>query len=138
MQLREIMTKNVITIRGDETIGEAANRMRYANVGCLVVTNEGAVLGIITDRDLVVNCLSQLDDLAERQVGAHMTSPAITADADTDILDAAHQMTENGIRRLPVVEADQLVGLVSFSDIARAMDRPMHDVLAGVGAVRAR
>ena len=138
MQLREIMAEVVLTITRDETIAEAAYRMREANVGCLVVTNEGSVQGIITDRDLVVNCLSQLDDYAECEVSAHMTSPVITADADTDILDAAHQMTEHHIRRLPVVEGDQLVGLVSFSDIARAMDRPMHEVLAGVGTVRAR
>lgn len=138
MQLREIMTEIVLTITRDDTIAEAAHRMREADVGCLVVTNEGSVQGIITDRDLVVNCLSQLDNYAECEVSAHMTSPAITADADTDILDAAHQMTEHRIRRLPVVEADQLVGLVSFSDIARAMDRPMHEVLAGLGAVRAR
>lgn len=137
MQLREIMTGDVITITRDQTIAEAAKRMRESNVGCLVVTNEGSVQGIITDRDLVVNCLYQLDDYAECEVSAHLTSPALTAEADTDILDAAHLMNENRIKRLPVVESDQLVGIVSFSDIAQAMDQPMHDVLAGFGAARA-
>ena len=53
-----------------------------------------------------------------------------------DILDVAHLMTEQKVKRIPVVEGNQLIGLVSFSDVAQAMDRPMHDLMMGMGAAR--
>lgn len=138
MQLKDIMVKDVITITEEETIANAAKNMREANVGCLVVANHGSAQGIITDRDLAVRCVCEEHDTRRCQVANHMSSPAITADPSLDILDAAHMMTENQVNRLPVVEGDQIIGLVSFSDIAYAMDRAMHDLMAGMGAARAR
>ncbi len=136
MQVRDIMRREVVTISGDETIAVAARRMRDANVGCLVVTNAGSVIGIITDRDLTVRCLSNGDIAQECWVRQHMSSPVVTATPDMDILDAAHLMTERQVKRLPVMEERELVGLVSFSDVALALDRPMHDLLLGFGGAR--
>jgi CBS domain-containing protein len=136
MQLKGIMAKNVLTITGEETIAGAARRMQEGNVGCLVITNAGSVQGIITDRDLAVRCISQGHNPQQCHVSNHMSSPVITTQPDMDILDAAHLMTEQKVKRLPVVEGDQLIGLVSFSDVAQAMDRPMHDLMVGMGAAR--
>jgi CBS domain-containing protein len=136
MQLKGIMAKNVLTITSEETIAGAARRMQEANVGCLVITNSGKVQGIITDRDLAVRCISQGHNPQQCHVSNHMSSPVITTEPDMDILDAAHLMTEQKVKRLPVVEGDQLIGLVSFSDVAQAMDRPMHDLMVGMGAAR--
>lgn len=136
MQLKHIMARNVITVAQEETIVNAASRMRVANIGCLVVTNAGAVKGIITDRDLAVKCVSARHNPQQCLVGEHMSNPVIVADPGMDALDAAHLMTERRVKRLPVVEGDQLVGLVSLSDIALAMEQPMHDVLSGMGAAR--
>jgi CBS domain-containing protein len=136
MQLKGIMAKNVLTITSEETIAGAARRMQEANVGCLVITNAGNVQGIITDRDLAVRCISQGHNPQQCHVSSHMSSPVITTEPNMDILDAAHLMTEQKVKRLPVVEGDQLIGLVSFSDVAQAMDRPMHDLMVGMGAAR--
>jgi CBS domain-containing protein len=136
MQLKGIMAKNVLTITSEETIAGAARRMQEANVGCLVITNAGNVQGIITDRDLAVRCISQGHNPQQCHVSNHMSSPVITTEPDMDVLDAAHLMTEQKVKRLPVVEGDQLIGLVSFSDVAQAMDRPMHDLMVGMGAAR--
>lgn len=136
MQLKDIMAKKVVTVTGEESVADAARKMREANIGCLVVTNTRSVKGIITDRDLAVGCLSDGHDARRCEVSHHMSSPVITAGPNMDILEAAHLMTEKKIKRLPVVEREQLVGLVSFSDIAQAMDRPMHDLMVGMGAAR--
>jgi CBS domain-containing protein len=136
MQLKDIMARKVATIDGDDSIFSAARLMRTSNVGCLVVTNAGNVKGIITDRDLATACLSEGHDSRLCQVAGHMSNPVITGSPSMDILDAAHLMTEKRVKRLPVVEGTKLVGLVSMSDIAQAMDRTMHDLLFGMGAAR--
>lgn len=136
MQLKDIMAKQVITIAAEETAVNAARQMEESNIGCVVVANAGKVLGIITDRDLTVRCLSKGHNAQQCQVANHMSSPVTTARPEMDILDAAHLMTAEKVKRLPVVADDRLVGLVSFSDVAQAMDRPMHDLMVGMGAGR--
>lgn len=136
MQLQDIMSRNLITCAREETIAVAARKMREANIGCLVVTNSGTVLGIITDRDLAVNCIPGGHQAQQCQVANHMSNPVITASPSMDIIDAAKLMNEKMVKRLPVVESGQLVGLVSFSDISQALAQPMHDLMMGMGAAR--
>lgn len=137
MQLKDIMAKDVKTIGSNETITAASCMMKEADVGCLVVTNSGSVAGIITDRDLVVGCLSEGHDSQKCQVSQHMTEPTIIAEPSMDIFEGAHLMSEQRIKRLPIVDDNQLVGLTSFSDIGQAMDKTMHELLLGMGAARA-
>jgi CBS domain-containing protein len=95
--------------------------MRDSNVGCLVVEAGGTVIGVITDRDLATRCSAQGHDPCQCQVQHHMTSPAITVEPTVDVLDAARIMLNHRMRRLPVTLCDQLVGLVSLSDIEQEM-----------------
>lgn len=143
MDLQSIMSTHVHTISPEESVASAATRMREADIGCLVVFDDVGVKGVITDRDLVIGCLSYGHDSAECRVSEHMASPVITATPGLDMVDAAHIMTEKVIRRLPIIDRGQLVGLVSLSDIALAidtakqsMDGTLHDVLRGMGASR--
>lgn len=137
MQVSSVMARKLLTIRSGESIADAAKRMRDANVGCLVITtNSGAVQGIITDRDLVVRCVSTDDDTQLCPVVNHMSNPVITVSPAVDVLEAAHLMTEKKVKRLPVVEDGKLVGLVSLSDIALALEQPVQDLLLGMGAAR--
>jgi len=134
------MAYKPLSVPPNETVTRAAAKMRDANVGCLVVTSGGMVAGIITDRDLVVRCLSRAGEgnhrLEECTVADHMTQPVITARPDMDILEAAHLMTQQEVKRLPVVHGEDVMGLVSMSDVAQALDRPVHDLLVGMGAAR--
>jgi len=136
MQLSEIMTRTLATAAMDEPVSVAAKRMRELNVGCLVITNAGAPEGIITDRDLAVGCLGQGHDCAECPVWHHMSRPVITVPPTLDVIEAIHLMSQKRIKRLPVVERGMVVGLVSFSDAARALEGAMHDLLQGMGASR--
>ena len=96
-----------------------------------------------TDRDLTVRCMSQGHDYQKCRVSDHMSGPAITVGPASDMLDAAAMMAGRKIRRLPVVDGDKLIGLVSLSDIALSIDSALvsmtstlHDLLSGMGAAR--
>ncbi|MBI4202770.1 MAG: CBS domain-containing protein [Chloroflexi bacterium] len=130
------MATNPVVVSPQESVANAAKLMRQSNVGCLIVTNSNSVQGIVTDRDLTVRCLAEGHNPGGCRVSHHMTSPVTTAASTMDILDAARLMVEQGVKRLPVVDEERLIGLVSLSDIAQAMDRPMHDLLLGMGAAR--
>lgn len=120
MKLQEIMVKNVVTIRPEDSTANAAQRMREKSVGCLVVAISAGVKGIITDRDLL-GCLGEGHDPRQCNVSTHMSSPVFTARPEEELLRATELMVEKRIKRLPVVEHDQLVGIVSFSDVSRIM-----------------
>lgn len=135
MKVEDVMTKRVLTVSPDDNMLHAAQLMRDTNVGCLVIVGSG-VQGIITDRDLTVSCMAKGHNPEQCSVRNHMSQPVITIKPAVDVLDAAHTIIVNKTKRLPVVEGDQLMGLISMSDIAQAMDRPMHDLLLGMGAAR--
>ncbi len=145
MDVREVMSSKVTTIEADELVHVAAMMMREEKVGCLVVVDGGRVWGIITDRDIIVRCFSFTHDWGECEVWRHATKGAITITPDRHVLQASRLMMEHQISRVPVVEEDGgLVGLVSLSDIAVALDRTtqatnlaLHDLLMGMGAGRA-
>ena len=134
MQLQDIMSKQVVTIGSKETIAYATRSMRDLDVGSLVVTENGAITGIITDRDIVVRCMSHCRDSSHCAVSQHMTSSVTIGDPRMDIVEAARMMSEQQIKRLPVVEDGQVTGMVSFSDITHATDgilHELHDILMG-------
>ena len=143
MEVQEVMSTHVYTIQLEESTSGAGRKMREADVGCLVVVRSGSISGIITDRDLAIGCLGGGHDCQKCQVSSHMSSPVITVEPTMDMLEAAHIMTGQKVRRLPVVDSGELLGLVSLSDIALAMDiamqsmdQAMHDLLRGMGAAR--
>ena len=117
MKLEEIMVKEVIQAAPGETIGVAAQRMRARAVGSLVVTVEGAVKGIITDRDLLA-CMAQQHDPYRCMVSAHMHRPVIVLRPEEDHATAADVMRSRRIKRLPLVKNGKLLGIVSLSDLA--------------------
>lgn len=121
MQLKEVMKTEVITVGRDETVTNAARRMREANIGCLVIVDGDSLVGIVTDRDLLIGCLGAGHNPSECQVSDYMSSTVITESPATEIQVAAHMMVSRKIKRLPLVEDGKLVGLVSFSDLGHSM-----------------
>lgn len=135
MKLGDIMVKQVVTVTTQDTITRAAWLMQEYNVGSVVVMDDGFVTGILTDRDIVVRCVSKDHDTSKCLVYHHMSSPVIKESPETDIIDAARMMGDTHIKRLPVVDHGRLAGLASSSDIARSTDElihELHDVLLGL------
>lgn len=121
MQLKDVMKTEVITATRDVSVSEAARRMREANIGCLVIVDGDSLVGIVTDRDLLIGCLGAGHNPAESQVSQYMSSPVITDSPSTEVQIAAHMLVSRRIKRLPLVEDGKLVGLVSFSDLGHSM-----------------
>jgi CBS domain-containing protein len=117
MKLQEVMVNDVIDVSPDETIGAAAKRMREKSVGCLVATLNGAVKGIITDRDLLA-CLERNHDPYRCVVSEHMSRPVIVLRPDEEHRTAVKVMDERHVKRLVVAEHGKLLGIVSLSDLA--------------------
>lgn len=117
MKLQEIMRVDVIQISPGECIGEAVKLMRDKSVGCLVVTLDGAIKGIITDRDLLA-CIGQSHDPYQCAVAHHMSRPAIVLPPEEDHLTAANVMWKKRIKRVPITKDGKLLGIISLSDLA--------------------
>lgn len=126
MLLKQIMQKKVVTMNPDATIREAAKKMKDYRIGYLLVTNGESVKGCVTDRDLVIWLASGKDPDATR-VESIMQSNVITAGPDTDVFDASKLMARKKIRRLPIVDSNRLIGLVSVSDMASVLEEEVDN-----------
>lgn len=118
MKVRDIMTKNVAYLNPSSTVIEAARLMQKHNVGAIPVCDQNGVLGIVTDRDIVVRNVAHGTSPESTAVKDVMTSQIQTVSPDMDINDVSKRMSQNQIRRLPVVENNKLVGIVALGDIA--------------------
>ena len=118
MQVREIMTKDVATLNAKDSVERAAQLMKQYNVGAIPVCSEEKVIGIITDRDIALRSVAQGENGRNQTVREVMSSNPVVINSQTDIHDAARIMSERQIRRLPVVENNSIVGIVSLGDIA--------------------
>jgi len=116
--VKDIMTKDVITIDSDKTTFEAAKLMTEKSLGCLPVVIKGYPVGIITERDIVRRIVAQRASW-DTKLTEVMTKELITVDPDTSLREAARIMSKNKIRRLPVLKNNQLVGIVVASDFVR-------------------
>ena len=131
MQLSEIITREVETIRPDTSAREAAQRMRSMDVGALPVCDGRRLLGMVTDRDLAIRVLAEGRDPNATPVQDAMTPDVCYAFEDDDVQRAADIMKDRQIRRLPVVNREKhLVGIVALGDIATTgQDRLSGDAL---------
>ncbi|MBV8155213.1 MAG: CBS domain-containing protein [Candidatus Eremiobacteraeota bacterium] len=118
----DIMTENVESVREDDSLQTAAERLAQHDVGALPVCDERNHLkGIITDRDIVVGAVARGKDPAKTTVGEVETRSPITVGPDEPVERVTEIMAQNQIRRLPVVENGELVGMISQADVAQAV-----------------
>lgn len=115
--IRDIMTENVATVSPDQTIQEAASLMSEYNVGSIPVVENGQVRGIITDRDITLRSTAE-GLINTTPVSQVMTNTVISGNPNMNIQEAAKLMSEKQIRRLPIIENNQLVGMIALGDIA--------------------
>jgi len=118
MKLREIMTAGVVTADEQTGAGAIARLMRDRKVGSVVICDpEGGPAAMITDRDVAVR-IAAADFALSEPVGNHASRPLITGEPEMELDEAAALMVKHRVRRLPVVEDDALVGIVTLDDIA--------------------
>lgn len=118
MRLNEIMTPGVVTARPEESALSVARLMRDNRVGSVVIVDPaGSPVAMITDRDLAIRVFAEGID-AEASVGEHASRPLVCGEPEMDLDEAAALMVQHRVRRLPVVDADRLAGIVTLDDIA--------------------
>ena len=141
MKLREVMTNPVVRIHPDESVAVAARTLTHYNIGILPVCgNNGRVIGLVTDRDLVTRCLASGRSPVNTPVRDVMTSKVVAAGPDMDAAQAAGLMGREQIRRLPVLENGRLCGMVSLGDLAQQKESGLDagDALAEISSILSR
>jgi CBS domain-containing protein len=114
--LGELMTRDVLSVAPEDTLGQAAEAMFERGVGSAVVSDFGRLIGILTERDLLRAVAGRVHS-SEARVREWMTVDPVTASVSTGLEEAARTMLEQGFRHLPVVEDDRPVGIVSIRDV---------------------
>lgn len=122
-KIRSVMTGDPTTLPADASVVEAARIMRHHDCGDVIVTDNGSIIGIATDRDIVVRCIAEGQDPAETRVGDVCTKNPVTLKPTDTVTAAVRLMSQKAIRRLPVVEDGRALGIVSLGDLAQARDR---------------
>jgi CBS domain-containing protein len=134
MLVREVMNTDVVTAEPETPIGQVAKRMADADVGAVVIVEGGKPVGIVTDRDLVVEHLAkghtQEHAVREAMSGGGPLARLVTIAPDLDVLEAAQELGRHKVGRLPVVEGDRLVGMLSAGDLAKQLRRALDGLLA--------
>jgi len=122
LRVRDVMSEKVVTVNEDITISEAAKIMSENKIGCLIISKDKKVVGIVTERDLVRRVLAEKLDPEKTNVGRIMSKPVIVIKDTVTIEDAVAVMAKNGVRRLPVINEEYvLVGIVTATDLAKAL-----------------
>lgn len=116
------MTGNVEIAKPNESVLDAAKKLTQDNIGAMPICDtDGSLKGIITDRDIVTKVVAQGKDPAKTTVGELAEGKPVTIDANAPVDEAMKKMSENQVRRLPVVDNGKLVGMVSQADLAKAL-----------------
>jgi CBS domain-containing protein len=117
---RDIMTSDATCASVHDTLVDAARKMKELDVGALPICGEdNRLAGMITDRDIVVKCLAEGGDPTSTKVGDLAEGKPVTIGADDPVEEILRTMTQHGVRRLPVIDGHDLIGMVSQADVAK-------------------
>jgi CBS domain-containing protein len=131
--IRDLMTTSPQTVRDDQSVVEAARMMRDHDIGSLIVLHpEKGITGILTDRDIVVRVVAEEASATETTVAGACSSSLHTVGPDASVSDTIELMREHALRRIPVVDHGEPVGIVSIGDLAVELDR--ESALADISA----
>jgi CBS domain-containing protein len=132
--VRQAMTEAPVTLGPDMNAFDAAGLMRQYDVGVVPIVEGEKFIGLVTDRDLVMRVLADRKDPPEVRLGDILTRSPVTVSPDAELSEARDLMAEHKIRRLPVVKADQLIGIISIGDISQhdASKRAVGEALSEV------
>jgi CBS domain-containing protein len=117
--IKEVMTSDVRACEPNATVVDVAKLMAKEDVGPIPVVEEGRLVGLVTDRDIVVRVIAEGRDPNATTVGEIASRDLVTVSPDEDLDGALQLLAQHQVRRLPVVDGDRLVGIVAQADIAR-------------------
>lgn len=133
--VQDIMTKNPITLTANTSLLEAARAMRDNDIGVVVVENNGQLLGLVTDRDIVIRAIAENRDVANTNLESICSKDVTSVSPNQSDTEAVQLMRQKSIRRLPVVQNGKVVGILSLGDLA--IENDSRSVLGQVSAAAA-
>ncbi len=133
MRIEEITVRPPVTASPDTTVREAAALMARHAVGSLIITRGDILVGIVTDRDLVLRALAR-NLPADTRVDDVMSMNVIALDAGADVRDALRAFSLHAVRRLPIVDHGKVTGLLSLDDVVVVLSNQLGDVTHGLAA----
>jgi len=137
MKTSELCKKEVLTVAPTATLTDVSKMMRKGHVGSVVVTTGAKPMGIITDRDIVVEVVAMGLDPASVTAGEVMSASPAVAGQEDDVLWALKTMRDRGVRRLPVVdERGDLAGIIAFDDVLQHVGTALADIAHVIGTER--
>ena len=117
MQVKDVMTKEVKTVSPEASIQEAAKTMNQYNIGCLIVSENEILKGILTERDILRKVVAENLNASDTKVKDVMSVDVVFIEPDADLEDAVEAMLKNKVKRLPVIDKNRLIGIISTMDI---------------------
>ena len=130
--LNEIMSSDVESCAPDATVSEAAQKMRHEHIGDVIISEDGQLRGLLTDRDIVVRVVAEGKNPETTLVSKVCSEQLHWLSPEAEFEEAVALMRTQSIRRLPIVDDEQVVGVVSLGDLALARDQ--HSALAEISA----
>ena len=128
MNVGHIMNREVVSIDSDASVKAAAGKMAEHHVGCLVVTEKGRPVGMITETDMLSRVLAPARNAESTKVKTVMSKPLICGSPDMDFIEATKLMVNRAIKKLPITHGEQLVGILTITD-AIAVHPVMHEFI---------
>jgi len=119
LKVRDVMVREVITVDESSSVKEAVDIMNEFQIGSLIVLEKGKAKGIVTERDFLRRVIAEAKDVLNTKVKEIMTTPLVVVESGMDLEEAVNMMFQNKIKKLAVVDANKLVGIVTLTDIAR-------------------
>jgi len=126
LKVRDVIVREVITVDEDSSVKEAIDIMNEFQIGSLIVLEKGKAKGIVTERDFLRRVLAEAKDVINTKVKEIMTFPLVFVESITDLDAAVKLMFQNKIKKLAVIDANKLVGIVTLTDIARVQPQMMR------------
>ena len=128
MNVAHVMNREVVSIDSDVSVKAAASKMAQHRVGCLIVTELGRPVGMITETDMLSRVLALARNAESTKVKTVMSEPLICGTPDMDFMEATKLMINRAIKKLPITHGEQLVGILTITD-AIAVHPVMHDFI---------
>ncbi|MFC6733457.1 MULTISPECIES: CBS domain-containing protein [unclassified Haladaptatus] len=130
MTLRDIARprEELVSASPDTPVTELATQMRERTVGSVVIEEAGKPIGIVTDRDLAMKIVATGKDPLNMTAADVMNGNTVTVDIDAGVFDVCQTMREHAVRRLPVMENNQLTGIITLDDIIVLLEDELHDL----------
>jgi CBS domain-containing protein len=136
--VKKVMHQGAEVEAPDCTVADLSRKMRELDIGCLLIGENDRLVGVVTDRDIVVKCIANGREPSQTAARDIMSNKPHWCFDDADVKDVAKMMRERGVRRLPVINHDKrLVGVVTVGDLTAASSKVAGEALHGLSAARA-